>query len=165
MREQRFIDGVDGRRVGKRSKGKRVFLKNPQLRCLEISVTRLWFGGKLVEDIVGDKSTCSSNHGYPGGAADLSRRPEYLTRLMCNQMIPNIVLIFEIKIEGTFCTPALFTISEMDVLLKPLLIKVRKQSPEGTHVSFVCCCQFFPQRVSFPEKYHIMCHLLNYNYS
>ncbi len=22
---------------------------------------------------------------------------------MCNQMIPNIVLIFEIKIEGTFC--------------------------------------------------------------
>ena len=54
MREQRFIDGVDGRRVGKRSKGKRVFEESPA-QMLGNQRHEAVVGGKLVEDIVGDK--------------------------------------------------------------------------------------------------------------
>ena len=76
MREQRFIDGVDGRRVGKRSKGKRIFEESPA-QMLGNQRHETVVGGKLVEDIVGDKKAPAlQNHGYPGGAADLCRRPE-----------------------------------------------------------------------------------------
>ena len=54
MREQRSIDGVDGRRVGKRSKGKRVFEESPA-QMLGNQRHEAVVGGKLVEDIVGDK--------------------------------------------------------------------------------------------------------------
>ena len=54
MREQRFIDGVDGRRVGKRSKGKRIFEESPA-QMLGNQRHETVVGGKLVEDIVGDK--------------------------------------------------------------------------------------------------------------
>ena len=103
MREQRFIDGVDGRRVGKRSKGKRIFEESPA-QMLGNQRHETVVGGKLVEDIVGDKKHLLfkitdirvAQQICVGGL-------KYLTRLMCDQMIPNIVLVFEIKIEGTFC--------------------------------------------------------------
>ena len=54
MRQQRFIDSVDGRRVGKRSKGKRIFEESPA-QMLGNKRHEAVVGGKLVEDIVGDK--------------------------------------------------------------------------------------------------------------
>ena len=76
MREQRFIDGVDGRRVGKRSKGKRVFEESPA-QMLGNQRHEAVVGGKLVEDIVGDKKHLLFKiTDIRGGAADLCRRPE-----------------------------------------------------------------------------------------
>ena len=61
-------------------------------------------GGELIEDIVGDKKHLFfkilnfrvAQQIRVGGL-------KHLTCLMRNQMISNIVLIFEIKIEGTLC--------------------------------------------------------------
>lgn len=84
-------------------------------------------GSKLIEDIVGDEKHLLLKILDVRMAQQIRIGClEYLACLVRNQMISNIVFIFEIKIESALCNAGVVPMSEIEVLLKPLSIKSEK---------------------------------------
>lgn len=69
-----------------------------------------------------------------------------LTGFVSDQVIADIVFVFEIQIKSSFCHTGVFYDTEIEVLLNPLSIK--REKAESSRDSFFVACydRLFPYR-------------------
>ena len=123
-------------------------------------------GSKLVEDIVGDEKNLFFK------ILDIRMTQqirigslEYLACLVRNQMISNIVLIFEIKIEGALCNAGVVHDVRNRGFIKAVVDKERESRVQkGLTLHLFVIINFSHRESPFLKDIKSVCHYLVYNY-